>query len=591
MSTNDSRVYDVAIVGGGIGGAALAAVLARHGVRVIMLEGGGHPRFAIGESTVPETILFLRALALRYDVPELSNLASHGPLRRHVSSACGVKRNLGFAHHTEGVPFNPAECTMNPTFGAPLGPDVHFFRQDVDAYAYQVALSYGADGLNRTYVTDVEFDADGVTVSTADRGEFRARFLVDAGGMKSILGQRLNLRVEEPSYRTATRTIFNHFVGVEPFDRLVPSREHKMPSPFAQGTLHHLFKGGWAWVIPFDNHKTSTNLLCSVGISLDLNQYPKGDESAEQEFWRQVRRFPTFAEQMRNATAVHPYTESTRNQFQSTKIVGERWCLLPHASDFIDPLFSSGLSVTFMALNALGHRLIRAVRTDDFAVESFEYLETWIKKSFGFYDDLVSCSYSSFDSFELWNAWFRVWAITSAYGINGLMGSIFAFDKHRSATVFDALERAPYRGVQGIDYPPCAEMFRAASVAMQEYRDKEIGVDEACERIYAAIRDSRLSPPVWKMLDPESRCPAPSLTLVPMSQVLFWGKYLSPGHVRGQYFTSGYSAVAKMSLGYFRGQLEQSGSTVYQATRDLFFIRNRDWRTVGGDIRPGELTS
>ncbi|MCF2436138.1 hypothetical protein LV779_24490 [Streptomyces thinghirensis] len=47
-------------------------------------------------------------------------------------------------------------------------------------------------------------------------------------------------------------------------------------------------------------------------------------------------------------------------------MVGDRWCLLPHASDFIDPLFSSGLAVTVMALNALSHRLIDAVRQDDF---------------------------------------------------------------------------------------------------------------------------------------------------------------------------------------------------------------------------------
>lgn len=69
MTTQElARNHDVIIVGGGIGGSTLAAILARHGVRVLMVEASGHPRFAIGESTVPETIMGLRNLALRYDV-------------------------------------------------------------------------------------------------------------------------------------------------------------------------------------------------------------------------------------------------------------------------------------------------------------------------------------------------------------------------------------------------------------------------------------------------------------------------------------------------------------------------------------------
>ncbi|MYS71104.1 NAD(P)-binding protein, partial [Streptomyces sp. SID5926] len=127
----DQRVFDVAIVGGGIGGTMLGAVLARHGVRVLLLEGSGHPRFAIGESTVPETTFGLRVLARRYDVPELDHLATNAALRRHVSSNSGVKRNFSFIYHREGEPTRPDECTQYPTWGPPLGPDSHYFRQDV----------------------------------------------------------------------------------------------------------------------------------------------------------------------------------------------------------------------------------------------------------------------------------------------------------------------------------------------------------------------------------------------------------------------------------------------------------------------------
>ncbi|NKY84031.1 NAD(P)/FAD-dependent oxidoreductase [Nocardia veterana] len=573
------QTFDVAVVGGGIGGAALAAILARHGVRVVIVEAGGHPRFAIGESTVPETIMGLRNLARRYDVPELENLSSHGQLRRKVSAASGVKRNFGFAYHRPGEPFRPEECTQYPTWGPPLGPDSHFFRQDIDAYVYRIALSYGAVGLTYTPVTDVEFDDSGVTVHTAGATRIRARYLVDAGGMRSVLGEVLGLRTEPP-YRTRTRTIFSHFTGVRPFDELAgPRRRHGMPSPFSQGTLHHLFPGGWVWVIPFDNHPDSTSGLCSVGLSLDIDRYPHDpDESPEAEFWSHIRTLPTVHRQLENARAVRPYMSNARNQFASTRVVGDRWCLLPHASDFIDPLFSSGLAVTVMALNALGHRLIDAVRDDDFRRERFEYLETWVKRSFDYYDKLVGYSYVAFDDFELWNAWFRVWTIGTLYGVNGQMQAGFDFDRTHNTLAFDALEQAPYRGVQAIDNPDCARLFDTACAAMQEYRDKEITVGQACGRIYAALADSGLSPDFWHTLDPARRCPSGPFTLASMTRILLWGKYRSPESVRGRYFTGGFDIVVPSAGAYYGRELAGGLGTAYRGLRDMVAAGNRDWR-------------
>ncbi|MEU7137869.1 tryptophan 7-halogenase [Nocardia sp. NPDC046473] len=587
MSNTESRRYDVAIVGGGIGGSILATILARHGVRVVLFEGSGHPRFAIGESTVPETTLGLRILADRYDVPEIGDMAAYGSVRRKITTSCGVKRNFSFVYHREGEAFRATECTQFPALSAPLGPDVHYFRQDIDAWAYQLALSYGADGFNHTFVTGVEFDSDGATLTAADRGEFRVRYVIDAGGMNSLLGKQLDLRVDPPTYQTRSRTIFSHFVGVEPFDRVAPpSSEHKMPQALSQGTLHHLFEGGWVWVIPFDNHPHSTNRLCSVGISLDLDRYPvHEDESPEEEFWAHVNRFPTFARQMRNAQAVRPVIRTGRVQFQSRKVVGDRWCLLPHASDFIDPLTSSGLSITAMGVNALAHRLIDAVRTDDFAPERFEYLETWVKNSFAYYDKLVGYSYTAFDNFELWNAWFRVWTIMTLYGSNGMMEAMFAFDRTKDPAVFAKLEEAPYRGVQAQDNPYCADLFGKACLAMQEYRDKEITVDQACERIYTALKQSGLVPSSWKQTDSTERSPATSLALVPMIRVLAWGKFRSPEFVRGQYLEHGLTEMLSRTGTFYREELQKGAAMAFHATRDLLLTGNRDWRKVGGGRR------
>ncbi|MFF0162569.1 NAD(P)/FAD-dependent oxidoreductase [Streptomyces sp. NPDC005263] len=574
----DQRVYDVAIVGGGIGGTMLAAILARHGVRVLLLEGSGHPRFAIGESTVPETTFGLRVLARRYDVPEIEHLATNGALRRHVSSNCGVKRNFSFVYHREGEPTRAEECTQYPTWGPPLGPDSHYLRQDVDAYMFHVAVSYGATAHTHTVVEDVKFDEDGATLVTRERGTFHASYVVDAGGMRALLPERLGLR-EDPPYRTRSRTIFTHMVDVRPFDTVAPPREqHRMPSPFSQGTLHHLFQGGWFWVIPFDNHTASTSELCSVGVNLDLDRHPRPEGvSAQDEFWSHVRRFPSVARQFEGARSVRPYVSTDRTQFASRTVVGDRWCLLPHASDFIDPLFSSGLAVTVMALNALSHRLIEAVRQDDFDTARFSYLEYWIKRMFRFYDDLVSCSYLSFDDFDLWNAWNRVWTITTLYGTNAQNQAAVTFEKTGDPACFDVLETPPYRGLQGVDNPWVERLFNQARDAVLAYGAGNLTKDQAIARIYELLRESELCPAVWGTLDPEDRCPSGVFTLWPLMKILLWGRYRSPRHVRGAYFTGGARLVGGEAFQVYGAELRRGASLVHQTARDMWVNWNRDW--------------
>lgn len=588
MVGNRTREFDVAVVGGGVGGATIAAILARHDVRVVMLEAGSHPRFAIGESTVPDATLGLRNLALRYDVPELANLSSHGAVRRFVSPASGVKRSFVYAHHREGEPFRAEECNQFPTAAPPFGPDSHFFRQDIDAYVYQVALKYGAEGVTHAPVTGVDFDDDGATVHTVNNGDYRTKYVIDAGGMKSVLADQLDLRIEPP-FRTRSRTIFNHFIGVEPFDKIAPPHaQHKLLSPFHQGTLHHVFKGGWAWVIAFDNHATSTSQLCSVGINLDLDEYPKQDgESAEDEFWRHVARFPDFKRQMSNAKPVRPYIGSTRNQFSSKQLVGDRWCMLPHASDFIDPLFSSGLSVTFMAIQALGHRLIDAVRKDDFSTEQFEYIETWVKTSFDYFDRLAYNAYLAFGDFKLWNAWARVWTVCSLYSAISQLNVTFAYQRSKDMSVFDRFEQAPFRGVQSVDNPHCMELLRASEEAMQRYRDHEIASVEAQRLIYAALRASGLAPGPTKLLDPESRTPGGPLTIAAMGKTADWAMKKGPAHVRDNYFGNNdirVGAIVKEAVLHYGADRRRGGLTKRRAFRDMFRNWNDDWKSLG----PGE---
>ena len=97
----NEQKYDVAIIGSGIGGSTLAAVLARQGLSVIVFEAGVHPKFAIGESTILETSEMMRALADYYDVPELAYFSSENYFDFGGTSH-GVKRHFSFVHHITG---------------------------------------------------------------------------------------------------------------------------------------------------------------------------------------------------------------------------------------------------------------------------------------------------------------------------------------------------------------------------------------------------------------------------------------------------------------------------------------------------------
>ncbi|MGH3836086.1 MAG: NAD(P)/FAD-dependent oxidoreductase [Pseudonocardiaceae bacterium] len=582
--------FDIAVIGGGIGGTILATILARNGVSVLCLEGGSHPRFAIGEATVPDSSLGMRVLAARYGVPELQYLSNYRSMREHVAATSGVKRSFSFVYHRAGQSNDPKECTQFPTFAPPIGPDMHYFRQDVDAYLFSLATSYGAVCHTETRITDVQFGPDGVRLETEgkENRSFSAHYVVDAGGPGAIIPRILGLREQPCPFETRSRAIFTHMVGVPLYEQMGPMwRAHGMATPVAQGTLHHIFEGGWMWIIPFGNHPMSTNPLCSVGLVLDLAEFPEQQElSPDEEFWSIVERFPGIVRQLRDATPVRSWVRTSRLQFSSRHVVGDRFCLLPHASDFVDPLFSSGLTVTAMAVNALAHRLITATRQQDFSTGNFEYVGTWVKSVFAYYDQFVACSYIAFRDFELWNAWHRVWMVASLYSGNPMVQSLVRFEEHRDPAVFEQLECHPYRGLQAIDYPPYWQLFTSAVAEMKAVRDQLISPAEASRNIYRLLEESRLCPGPWQLLNPEDRCPAGVGTLAPVLRLLWWGKYRSPEFIRQHYFNAGLSALRVFGSDLFRSGADEIRRAVtgpWGYFRDGLVSQNRDW--AGQDLR------
>jgi 2-polyprenyl-6-methoxyphenol hydroxylase-like FAD-dependent oxidoreductase len=208
-------IYDVAIIGSGLAGSTLAAILARQGLSVLMLEAGSHPRFAIGESVVPEFGARAKLMADLFDVPELGSLANFQELRHHVSGSSGVKRSFTFMSHREGTEHRPGETCQFQTMTYPLGPDSHLYRPEVDAWLTAVAVRYGVTYRDRTRVEDVTIEDDGVTLTLGpDTAAVRARFLCDGSGFRSILAEKMGLRIDPSGFATDSRTLFTHMTGV-----------------------------------------------------------------------------------------------------------------------------------------------------------------------------------------------------------------------------------------------------------------------------------------------------------------------------------------------------------------------------------------
>jgi len=578
-----NEIYDVAILGTGIGGTLLGAILAANGQKVLLLEQGVHPRFTIGESTIPETTVLLRLMAKRYGVPEIAHFCNFHSVRAHVSAACGIKRNFSFHHHRPGEPNDPRHTNQFMTWAPPYGPDIHFFRQDTDAYMLAVAARRGATVRQQTNVTEIRFDGDGVDLGTAAGEGFRARYIVDAGGMRAPIAQMFGLRDEPCTLRTRSRTIYTHMTGVLPYDDCAPPRrEHGLPSPLSQGTLHHLFDGGWIWVIPFDNHRASTNDLCSVGLTLDLERFPEPDGAPEDEFHRIVSRFPSVARHFANARPIRPWTGTRRLQYSSSRFAGDRFCLLPHAGAFVDPLFSSGLAVTVSAINSIAARLIAARADGDYSGERFAYVDTWTRRLYAYYDNLVSGAYVAFRDFDLWNVWHRFWMVGSLYGSAGLFEILGRYDHSGDPAAFALFETEPYRGLQGIDFAPMADLFAKAVAEIDGVRTGATSSAEAAGQMFELLRESGIAPPPWKLTDPAHRW-AGALTLLPTMRLVSWGRYRSPETVRRSYFVIGRGSGLVGDLRRVTAaELKRAGAAVTGVVHDAFVSWSDDWRRGGG---------
>lgn len=520
--------YNVIILGSGITGTTLAAVLARQNVSTIVLDSGHHPKFAIGESMVPESTFLLYLISKAFDVPEAAACAHPTLLREQIGPMHGVKLNFGYFHSEVGKLPSPDRGIMAAIFP----PEAHLFRQDTDAYMFATAVRYGADALQNRPIESIDFFDDRVEVTTGRGERIVADFLVDAGGGNSALVRKLGLRQGAPELRTNAGSIFTHMVGVKRFEEQVYTRaEHGMPIEFSQGTLHHIFDGGWVWVIPFNNHPFSKNPLCSIGLQFDNKRGTIPAGTPDERFDAALRMFPALARHLDGARRVREWVTIERMQYSARSHFGPRWAITAPVAGFVDPLFSRGLVSSFESVFRIASVLIDAKSTGRPDMQRLESMQRAMQGVLDINDRLVACSYIAFRDFQLWNAWYRIWSAGVFFANNrlqqvrgilardGIAAAVAALEDPRS-------EHSLSRGIAEFD-----ALFNAAAEIVEAVSAGTLAPDVAAQHVFALLRGAERILPPFGYTNPQQRYPfVPDEPIV--QELGRWMKSALPEHIR-----------------------------------------------------------
>jgi flavin-dependent dehydrogenase len=298
---------DVLVIGGGPAGCAAAIVLAHKGWKVTVLEKGRHPRFHIGESLLPMNIPILQRLGVLEQVRAIGVLK----LGADFPNDAGGYNTFRFA--------DALDAQSGYAFQVP--------RADFDRVLFAHARATGADLREETRVEAVQWEgaqplvqarsADGVR-------SFRPRYLIDASGRDTFLGNALKLKRANARHQSAA--LFSHFRGVA-----------RRPGEDAGNISIYRHRHGWMWLIPLPDDVMSVGAVCDP-------EYMKTRQGDSEAFLlRTLALNPDVVERMAGAQRVAPVHATGNYAYECTRMSGPRWLLLGDAYAFVDPMFSSGV--------------------------------------------------------------------------------------------------------------------------------------------------------------------------------------------------------------------------------------------------------
>ena len=309
--------YDVVIAGGGPAGATAALVLARSGLSVCVLEKDTHPRFHIGESLLPRTTPLLRELGIEARISALPQVTKNG-----------AEFGFGDAEVTRKFTFNDALIKGSAIFNVE--------RAVFDKALLDLAREAGAEVFENTPVRDIthldETDRDANVEVRTDSGLVRGRLLLDATGQGTLVGRKLKHRRGFADPQLQKVAYFQHYEGVQ-----------RLSGDEAGHPCIVLCDEGWFWLIPINDQVTSVGFVTRPSFVRTLQVPPTAMLG-----WA-IARCPLVRQRLHQATGSAHNQVAADFSYRCQPYAGPGYFLLGDAACFLDPIFSTGVTLAMMS--------------------------------------------------------------------------------------------------------------------------------------------------------------------------------------------------------------------------------------------------
>lgn len=351
---------DVVIIGAGPAGAAAAAMLADKGRTVEVIERVHFPRFSIGESLLPQSMAIIEAAGLM----------------QHV--------HRGGFQFKDGAAFSRNDDLRSIYFPdkstAGWGTTFQVRRDRFDQLLAEGAVEKGARIVFGEEVISFKGgDASVEVVARNEAGEERtikARFALDASGFGRVLSRMLDL--ETPSDFPSRRSLFCHVrdnISDPEFDR------NKILI-----SVHPENNQVWYWLIPLADG------LSSVGVVGPAEVLAAAGETDHDRLWALVSKAAYMSELLAASEQVRPAGTIIGYACNVKSLVGPGYALLGNAAEFLDPVFSSGVTIALKSASLaveLVDRVLDGETVDwqgDFVEELYRGIDTFRACVSGWYD-------------------------------------------------------------------------------------------------------------------------------------------------------------------------------------------------------------
>lgn len=373
--------YDVGIIGGGPAGSAMGTYLARAGVRCAIFEKAIFPRPHVGESLVPASTRIFDELGFLPTMESLGFPHKYGAL--WTSSAATRPYSMdwdGFDPSVEPSSHTGVRFEERPQPGVAQPYTYHVDRGKFDLALLQHAHAAGCDVVEGLGVRRVDFPNDGPATLACRLAQrevpVRVRMVVDASGRHTLLGRQLKLKVKDPLFdQYALHTWFSGY------DRGTGPEE---------GYIHIHFlpiANAWVWQIPIRDGVTS------IGVVTQRKNFLGSKKDREDFFWSCLESREDLAERVRKADPMSPLKEEGDYSYAMKQFAGDGFVLLGDAARFVDPIFSSGVSIALNSARFASRDVLSALEAGSFERDRFSGYEATMERGVKHWYDFITVYY------------------------------------------------------------------------------------------------------------------------------------------------------------------------------------------------------